>query len=494
MTILNKQNLIQDFIQCLGKDNLNANLQALFKQLNIDDITPFEIGDSDQNAYFNIERLEYGYEICLIDKNYFLGEEDSKWFDGQYIFGGVYLCADDYDDVITHFEELPYGLKFYDTREMVLQKMANINAIAKHSKISDSWYIDEYFINTDYNDDGKLTRLSIFLREKPLIKKAKATPNLDFLLSYLGKTLDQTFWDAWKNIITKKQIKEAKEYNWFKFDLSDKIGMDFRVNSAPNDTLVLHQIDIYGNRMYNSPTWQGELPFGIHFNDSPNELYEKINQESYSSDENLYDSYSTWDFDDYFLTVKYYNFGNYIKQLSFKQPFISKTESAFNPKIPMPDILLQLEWWIYENEYEYGDLGYFTLESNYMDDYWVKNGSQLADQFALWLHLPDGSDIGLWRPTHFDDDDPLPVVLIGSEGELEVLADSIEQFIDEWGSGNSSAYELRPDEDDENYETIRSNLIKMRLLALYYPFPDIKKTVSSEDLQAFFGDWQQKNV
>ncbi|MCP2040197.1 hypothetical protein L1281_000777 [Neisseria sp. HSC-16F19] len=129
---------------------------------------------------------------------------------------------------------------------------------------------------------------------------------------------------------------------------------------------------------------------------------------------------------------------------------MSHIAAAFNPRIPMPRLLADFESGF--GQFDYGALGYCELVADHLDDYWIEDGSQLADRFALWLKLGNGSLIGFWRPEHFGGDDVLPVVLLGSEGGQEVLADSLEDFLYRWaecGDLGSAGYDLLPEEEED---------------------------------------------
>lgn len=169
---------------------------------------------------------------------------------------------------------------------------------------------------------------------------------------------------------------------------------------------------------------------------------------------------------------------------------MSKIKSVFNEKIPFPKLLADFEQWA--EQFEWGELGYFEFSADRLTDHWIENGSQLADQFALWLHMPDGSMIGFWRPSNFTDIDILPIVLLGSEGEQEVLADSLEEFLYKWADWETVS-DLSPDETDkqtqykhdEMFDWLEQNNVQI---------PTVQKTVTSEDLQQFFKQWQEENV
>lgn len=173
---------------------------------------------------------------------------------------------------------------------------------------------------------------------------------------------------------------------------------------------------------------------------------------------------------------------------------MSNIQSAFNNKIPMPKLLTNFEQWV--GKFEYGALGYFEFAADKLDDYWIENGGQLADQFAIFLRLGNGSMIGFWRPEHFSDDDILPVVLLGSEGEIEVLGESLEDFLYKWADNGDfeNAYDLMPSGDDDDDTEYKHHLLLEWLNDNNIVRPAVNNPITTEQLQQFFDDWQSKNA
>lgn len=75
-------------------------------------------------------------------------------------------------------------------------------------------------------------------------------------------------------------------------------------------------------------------------------------------------------------------------------------------------------------------LGATRLLGDRMDDYWIENGADLWRDFGCFMRLPEGSRVAQW----FRDGETgePPIVLIGSEGEQEILAPNLEAFLAAW--------------------------------------------------------------
>jgi hypothetical protein len=137
---------------------------------------------------------------------------------------------------------------------------------------------------------------------------------------------------------------------------------------------------------------------------------------------------------------------------------------------------------------EHGTVGWFEMKGVRFDDYWIENGADLSEQFGFFLILPDGSKVGQW----FHDGAVAgaePVVGIGSEGELEVLAPNLKAFVLRWAEGDVW-YDLGlADEDDTPDARIRWAEVgaKMRALADVMPEPPVGAPIA--DLPNFFADY-----
>jgi hypothetical protein len=98
-----------------------------------------------------------------------------------------------------------------------------------------------------------------------------------------------------------------------------------------------------------------------------------------------------------------------------------------------------------------GSVGHIEFGGNRFDDYWIENGSNLAEKLFLFARLGDGTTIGYWL---YDGRtiDTAPIVLIGSEGELEILANSLGEFLGGLVNdsfSNHSDLSAESDADDE---------------------------------------------
>jgi hypothetical protein len=100
-----------------------------------------------------------------------------------------------------------------------------------------------------------------------------------------------------------------------------------------------------------------------------------------------------------------------------------------------------------------GSIGAMEFAGSRFDDYWIENGSVLAPKFVLFAHLGDGTDIGYWLYDGRTIENS-PIVLIGSEGDLDILANGLEEFLAGLINDNYSRHSelsAEKDEDDSDW-------------------------------------------
>ena len=111
---------------------------------------------------------------------------------------------------------------------------------------------------------------------------------------------------------------------------------------------------------------------------------------------------------------------------------------------PIPAPMAAFFEWL--TQFEYGDLGYFELTPENLAR------SSGYDGMARWgattwgfMRLPEGSVIALCEAV-----EPPAVVCVGSEGELETLSESFEEFLLSWAEGEVVGGDVLEDDDIED--------------------------------------------
>ena len=120
---------------------------------------------------------------------------------------------------------------------------------------------------------------------------------------------------------------------------------------------------------------------------------------------------------------------------------------AFPPGTEPPTLLLDFAAWLRGRPW--GCVGCFDLVGQFSDSAPIVDGSLLRSDFALFLRLPEGSVVGTWygagpEPAH------APIVVLGSEGQTEILAPSLEGLLAKIALRHFEKSDLAPHEDAED--------------------------------------------
>ncbi|KQP24670.1 hypothetical protein ASF27_11340 [Methylobacterium sp. Leaf102] len=171
---------------------------------------------------------------------------------------------------------------------------------------------------------------------------------------------------------------------------------------------------------------------------------------------------------------------------------------AFPPSLEPPGLLMEFGQWLAGRPW--GSVGCFDLAGSWADDAPIVDGTPLRREFALFLHLPDGSEAGFWLPPGHDPNAP-SIVGLGSEGEAGVIAPSLEAFLarlavgafDDGGTWSDFAPSELVVEDglDDLAEWLRGRLGRADLEAVAVPGDSIvfatRMARRSEEREAYWG-------
>jgi hypothetical protein len=126
---------------------------------------------------------------------------------------------------------------------------------------------------------------------------------------------------------------------------------------------------------------------------------------------------------------------------------IESLHKNFPADCQVPALLVDFGSWLKSRRA--GCVGYFCLQSDRFDDYWIENGADLHPMFAFFLRDPTEGRIGYWLYDGPKMVSP-PIVMVGSEGDLSILSDTLEEFLKRLAEGNTHAPDL--DSRDEGGE------------------------------------------
>ncbi len=105
---------------------------------------------------------------------------------------------------------------------------------------------------------------------------------------------------------------------------------------------------------------------------------------------------------------------------------LDSVRKAFPLWLEAPPLLVDFAGWLEGRAW--GGVGCFDLVGQFSENAPLFDSSLLRNEFALFMRLPDGSAVGTWYP-NAGNAELAPVVLIGSEGQHEILEPSLEGFL-----------------------------------------------------------------
>lgn len=108
-----------------------------------------------------------------------------------------------------------------------------------------------------------------------------------------------------------------------------------------------------------------------------------------------------------------------------EQPYhidLDSVRRAFPLRTEAPALLIAFATWL--DGRPWGSVGCFDLVGQFSEQAPIVDASLLREKFALFMHLPEGSAVGLWclpdcKP------EAAPVVVLGSEGQHQIIAPSL---------------------------------------------------------------------
>jgi hypothetical protein len=139
--------------------------------------------------------------------------------------------------------------------------------------------------------------------------------------------------------------------------------------------------------------------------------------------------------------------------------------------------------------WENASVGFANFRGSRFDDYWCELGGDLSEQFGTFISLPDGTHISLWFHEGAAKGAE-PVIELGGEGELNVLAPNLKSFMTKWAQG-SVQRELDPEEDATPEYLAQRKIYSEKMLSLIATAPDHPPSAPIPDLSNFLVAWQK---
>jgi hypothetical protein len=306
-----------DILSLFGKPLKSPEVESLLQDLETLNRPQPDYENEDYYDWVMVRRK--GVELGFEEAAYHQGSDEALWEGTDLRLYQVYFYTA-FDDIQTFAGALPFGLDFGDSRAVARKKMARYES-SRHPFITDTWDTESSRLNIRYTEDkNAIERMACEVNSSPIPGKTAAEyPALADLIAALGAEIHAPvftrLWDADTNAEIQTLILEEEMCSAF---LNRSYGAD--LNFTGEDEKRLQSITLLGHRQMESVNWQGELPCGLSFEDSPETLFQKMQAHKPAPDESSTDmddntDYALWHFSDYSLHVLYSHLYNRILRI-----------------------------------------------------------------------------------------------------------------------------------------------------------------------------------
>lgn len=259
-----------------------------------------------------------GIELGFSNSEYHSGANRGRWGRGVLLLTQAYFYSG-FDDVAPFTGELPYGLAFADSRTAARAGLSAFEA-SRHSWRNDTWDVDGYRLGVTYTDSGqRIDRIACRVMAAPIRRKRQVVfPPLARIVAAFGADIRSAEFAAlWGGMFGKDELKVAMEDG--EIDFTQTFGATLGL-AGPESSPLLRSITLHRNRDSESAGWDGELPSGLDFEDSPETLFRKIPARSVQQSDSALTGHAVWHFDDYTLHVLYSNLDNRLLRIKLIAP------------------------------------------------------------------------------------------------------------------------------------------------------------------------------
>lgn len=315
---------IDSVVATLGYPASNERVRAMLNSFGLVKYRPkLDPDDSEAIAdWFPIR--ESGVELGFKDEAYLTGQPVLCRGKGELIFHALILYGE-HAQMDPYRGRLPFGLDFAGGRAGVQGVMSRFNCPLRSYK-RDVWELPEHRVIASYSEgDTRLTDLTVMLRDAPWPEPDEAPaplPPLATIIRLLGQSVRcREFVETFRPFGVIFELDEIGQGD--AISVREEFGFDLGLESVPTsgrDAQVLKSITLRRERDLDARGWQGELPFGITFDDSPPQVFSRIHQPPREVFEKELTGSAYWDFPEFSLHVMYSLLENLIYRVTIDRP------------------------------------------------------------------------------------------------------------------------------------------------------------------------------
>jgi hypothetical protein len=322
-------------VPLLGHRSDEPEVEAAFVELRTRRRPELDPEDPDALRDWVLVRRQ-GVELGFIDEAYF--NADKEWRRrrnlSSLILYQVYFYTA-YKDVAQFTGKLPFGLEWSDDRKEVRRKLHDRKQFLRSYR-RDAWELPQFWMTVSYKKANKsVDSVVCQIDLKPWPEDGRLQPNLTVgdWLELLG--LPATAMNLRQRIRPldlAQRIADEEDEGEVNFRYECGLELVFtaarnlkgpyrtRLGRRPPETLVLGAVRFFRSRGLDARQWNGELPFGLAFDDSQRSSQAKIRRKPDEQKDDDLDGYAEWRFREYSLHVMYDNMKNRLLRISIMAP------------------------------------------------------------------------------------------------------------------------------------------------------------------------------
>lgn len=305
-------------LSVIGSASDAPSMAALWAELNT--LNRPEHPDAEERRYHDwVLVRRKGLELGFVDSEYEAASARFRWGHGDMVLSQLYFYSG-HDDIQRYAGTLPFGLQWGDDRSIARRRLAAFED-SRHSHLTDAWDVPGYRLTATYADDtGGLSRVVCRRLPEPIPSgHAAVVPPLLSLIGAFGESVaSQTFAGLWDPVLwTSDQLTQAREED--AVDLNAACGVTIGVVGEGRDAM-LRSVTLHRNRDQDGSGWNGALPCGLDFEDSPETLFKKVGSHPVQHADSALTGHAVWHSESFTMHVLYSNVDNRLIRVKLMAP------------------------------------------------------------------------------------------------------------------------------------------------------------------------------
>ncbi|MDX8514038.1 hypothetical protein [Mesorhizobium captivum] len=298
-------------VSLLGRPSTDPDVQALLASLKIIRQPSVDVDENDDDRVLSAEdwliNRQLGIELGFEARAHLLGEDDFDPNTEPMVLSQVYFYRN-HPEVKPYRGRLPFSIGLDDGRTGVRAKLAAYEP-TRRSYLRDTWEMPECRLTVSYVDDSARIGFVLCLLRPPAMPAdaddAAVVPSIAQIARVMGKPLtDPELRLTFAPLRLEQNLEEDETGSIAALTRHLGIELRFRYLDGGRDQ-VLANVLFYREHEAEGARWPGQLPKGLLFDDSPEQVIHKIGRPPDHLLDEEFEGYATWHFVEYSLQVKY---------------------------------------------------------------------------------------------------------------------------------------------------------------------------------------------